>query len=314
MSKYERVDIHQKDTALLIATLTGVHIPVDSEGALPVGYIHYNREFDANTLFANARQLAELVRVKEEIIKSRSLPFLFQPFASLTKTAHEEQMVAIDELIKQRKLQESIHSSKQLIALCKSALNYYQTYHQTGLKLILVAGYAGWIACVIAVLVQNAAQHGHKPTKRMLFVSPIGLMVCGVLCLLQMYQGAPLLYCVYVCVPITCWDYVIARKTLFLCCLNTAAQDPTQFLKTMFAGVFLVSCAVLVAISSVIPHVLAVLLFLLAVWPYVDTDMTQRNQWKHRICWTISCFCLAVTPLLFVSLCLYHSACCCCCS
>ena len=172
LAKYERLDIQQEDAAPLMAAIIGVHTPVDSEGVLPAGYIHYNKAFDANSLFANARQLLELVRAKADWIESHSLPFLFRPFPELTKPAQEKQSVAIDELIKQRRLQESIHSSKQLIALCRQALSYYQSYHQTSLKLLLFVGFLGWVMCAVTILIQNVSHHGHKPVKHTLFVSP----------------------------------------------------------------------------------------------------------------------------------------------
>ena len=292
LAKHERLDIQQEDSAALMATIIGVHVPVDSEGVLPAGYIHYNKAFDASSLFANARQLLELARAKEDWIKSHSLPFLFRPFPELARSAQTE---AIDEMIKQRKLQEGIHFSKQLVAQCKQALSYYQSYHQTSLKLLLLIGFVGWIMCTVAILIQNVSHHGHKPTHHTLFVSPSGILLCCVVCLLQLYQRAPLLHYVFACFPVVCWDYVFTHKTIFFCSLNTAARDPSHLLKSLCSIIFLVSCAMLVALNIYFSWMLSGALLIISLLPYVAI---QKTEWRLCLSWTASCICLAVIPLL----------------
>ena len=41
LENYERIDIEQADIAALMSTLIGVPIPLNSEGVLPIGYLHY---------------------------------------------------------------------------------------------------------------------------------------------------------------------------------------------------------------------------------------------------------------------------------
>ena len=299
LSRYERIDVKPMDVAPLMATLIGVHIPMDSEGTLPIDFIHYNKEFDANSMFANARQLTELVREKEDGIRSRSLPFLFRPFAKLTRPAQEEMRVLIEGHINQRKLQESVHLSKKLITLSKNALAYYQTYHQLGLKLSLSFGFLGWIMCTVTTLVKMTNHHDVKSQPfRVLFISPPGLALCCFLCLLQLYQGTPLLYCAYFCLPVICWDYVLTSKALLLSSLKVATQDPVKFFQSLLAGLVLVCSAEVIVLSSLLLEVFSVALVLLSLWPYIATDMLKRNLWVLCLVWTASCLCLALFPLL----------------
>ena len=93
MDNYERIDVEQADITALMSTLIGVPIPRNSEGVLPIGYIHYNRAFSAEGLFANVRQLLEQLRVKEERLYSNSLPFLFRPFSKLTMSEMVERRI-----------------------------------------------------------------------------------------------------------------------------------------------------------------------------------------------------------------------------
>ena len=63
--------------------LIGAAIPINSEGVLPLSYIHYNKGFAAESIFANCRQLLEQVRVKRERRARHSLPLMFFPFPKL---------------------------------------------------------------------------------------------------------------------------------------------------------------------------------------------------------------------------------------
>ena len=43
LEKLERIDVEQADIAVLMSTLIGAALPVNSEGVIPIGYLHYNK-------------------------------------------------------------------------------------------------------------------------------------------------------------------------------------------------------------------------------------------------------------------------------
>ena len=43
LKKLERIDVEQADIAVLMSTLIGAALPVNSEGVIPIGYLHYNK-------------------------------------------------------------------------------------------------------------------------------------------------------------------------------------------------------------------------------------------------------------------------------
>ena len=125
LEKLERIDVEQADIAVLMATLIGAAVPVNSEGVIPLGYLHYNKQFSAETVFANARQLTEQFRIKEERISSTSLPFMFRPFPKISRTEMTEKRAKIDHLIKEKHHQLAMELSKQLIDVTKEGIRYY---------------------------------------------------------------------------------------------------------------------------------------------------------------------------------------------
>lgn len=60
-----RVDVAQADVAALMAYLVGVRFPVNSVGELPLEYLDAEEDVKAEAAWTNARQIAEMYRVKE---------------------------------------------------------------------------------------------------------------------------------------------------------------------------------------------------------------------------------------------------------
>ena len=296
LETYERIDVEQADIATLMATLIGVPTPVNSEGVLPLNYLHYNKGFLAQSLYANARQLLEQFRVKVQRIHSTSLPLTFRPFPRLSLEEAGDYKLRIRNSLREKAYQEAIELSQKLISLTKEGVRYYHTYHRYSLMFITTVGFLGWIGYTTLILLQQSKPtpiipgtntHTH-PVK-----TAIVLTTTFVLLLLQ---SSPLLYYLYYSIAVITWSYLWRNKQTFVSTLKVAKQNPSETFK-MAAAFLLVICGLeLLVLSFFFREVLTVLLLLLSLWPYFTWLLPHHI--KLCVSWTCVCFGLAVFPLL----------------
>ena len=298
MNRFERVDVEQADIAPLMATLIGIPVPLNSEGTLPLAYIHYNKGFIAHSIFANARQLAEQLRVKEERIRACSLPFTFRPFLKLTNVTVTERRQKIDEMIKTKSYQHAIDLSRQLIDLSKEGVRYYHTYHRFSLKVVLTLGFCGWMVCILIAILEDSTRPFQKHIKdKTVQQFPIKTAVlCGTVLVLLLFQSSPLLYYLYYSVPIFCWAIVWRQKGVVLRAWQLAAQNPVKLFKGVAVSFFITCGLELLVLSFFFREVLSILLLLISLWPYV-TELVRKSL-KLCVSWSVTCLLLAVFPLL----------------
>ncbi|CAG9826507.1 unnamed protein product [Diabrotica balteata] len=80
---HKRQDINQIDLAPMLASLIGIHIPINSLGILPVNYINSSQENKAQMMKSNVLELLEIYNRKKLRTKSGALlyiPFKFDEF------------------------------------------------------------------------------------------------------------------------------------------------------------------------------------------------------------------------------------------
>ena len=295
LEELERIDVEEADITPLMAVLIGIPIPLNSEGVLPVGYLHYNRAFSAETLFANVRQLMEQVRVKAERIEHNSLPFTFRPFTKLITTDMTQRRQEINELIKQKKYERAVDLLQKLAALCKEGMHYYHTYHRLSLKTALTLGFVGWMISILISTLEESMKykrttlHSHRfPVKTSL--------VCTITWGLLLYQASSPLYYFYYTIPILCWAHIWRKKSIVWHTFQLARLNPVQMFKLVVLLLFGTCGLELMVLSFFHREFLSVLLVLISLWPYF-TEMVQK-QLKLCVLWTITCLMLAVFPLL----------------
>ena len=300
LSRYERVDVEQADIAPLMTTLIGVPIPVNSEGVLPLGYIHYNQGFLANSIYANARQLLEQFRVKAERIRSKSLPYSFKPFPLLSLAETGEYKLRIRNYIREQMYQEAIDLSQHLIGTIKDGVRYYHTYHRPALMFVTTAGFLGWISYTVLTILELSLQ----PTKattvgvgRKTYRLPVKtVVVLATTFLLLFMQKSPLLYYTYYGIAIITWSCVWRTKQTICVVFHRAKTGLARTLKVVAASLLALCGLELIVLGFFFREVLTVALILLSLWPY----FTSLVATELRLCllWTFACFALAVFPLL----------------
>lgn len=296
LEDFERVDVEQADIAPLMSTLIGVPTPINSEGVLPMPYIHYNKGFLANAIFANARQLLEQFRVKAQRIHSTSLPFTFKSFPKLSLDEVSEFKFKVHNRIKEKNYQEAIELSQDMITLAKEGVRYYHTYHRFSLKLVMTLAFLGWIGYVILVILEQTSSS--KPTKgsktRTYPVKTTVLLTF--ICILLLLQRSPPLYYLYYSIAILCWSYLWRNRDKLNGALKRARQYPAETFKVFAAFVFVLCGLELLVLSFFVREVLTVLLLLISTWPYFTRLLP--THFKLCLAWTGACFSLAVFPLL----------------
>ena len=293
----ERLDINQEDIAPLLSILLGIKIPVHSLGVVPVGYIHYNKEFIAEALFANAMQLLELVHATENVVSSHSLPFMFRPYSKLPRTTQEQLKWKIIDLINKRKLQESYEVSTKLIVLCKEAIEYYKSYHQFSLKIVLTLALAGWIVYLMTVLAKDSHENMEKPACNGLYYILCIAVTSIVIGSLVLYQHMPFHYVIYFCLPILSWDRAFHNRQHLIRAVQESSNQPAQLFKKGLLFVLIVLAIEVMVFSFYSRFLLAVLFFVLSLWPYT-TKLAHEGVYL-ALCWTVSC--LGVASYVFVS-------------
>ncbi len=300
LEKFERLDVEEADITPLMATLIGVGIPVNSEGVLPLGYIHYHQGFEAESMYANVRQLMEQVRVKAERIESTSLPLTFRPYPNLTLHQMTAKRQELNELIKKKKYERAIENSKTLAVKCKDAMHYYHTYHRFLLKGVLTAGFTGWMLCILIAILEDYLHPEHRlkvlasSSSSKAFVLSVGL--CVMTWVLLFCQSAPPFYYAYYSIPILCWAHVWKKRGVVWYTVQQARHNPVRVFRVALLLCLGTGTIELMVFSFFWRELLSVLLVALSVWPYL-TELV-RTQTKLCILWTTVCLLLAVFPIL----------------
>lgn len=296
LDNFERLDIQQIDIAPLLSVLIGVHIPLRSLGTIPVPYLHYNKEFYTEVTLTNALQLLELVRAREEVISSTSLPFLFRPYKRLTPKIQGEIKKSISGFIYKRKLQEGMELSMKLINICKEALQYYHTYHHLSLKLAVTITVISWMVYLVTLLAKDREgmilfeSNGFRYAPLIVTASLLPILLITVI--LIKYQSMSLHLSVYFMAPIPCLIYFIFNKRYIWLAVSQSAKFPGQFYKSCLITVTSLLMIELIAIGMSYTPAMILVWIILSVFPYFSA--IGRKYRKISIYWCIMCLLMAL--------------------
>lgn len=213
LDSIQRHDVAQADVAALMTYLVGLDFPVNSVGQLPLDYIDASPKEKALASFANAREILEMYRVKEEQKRAVLLRYTpYEPLADHGETSVEEHLKSIDDLIAAGAYDESITMSSALMVTALEGLRYLQTYDWLFLRTIVTLGYLGWIAYALTTVIDLHVLHGTSDSNRTLGSTMFFSSVLAALFSVLLYQQSSWRYYFYAAFPIYFWEEVIARR------------------------------------------------------------------------------------------------------
>ncbi|BCR87140.1 mannose-ethanolamine phosphotransferase MCD4 [Aspergillus chevalieri] len=213
LDSFQRHDVAQADVAALMTYLVGLDFPVNSVGQLPLDYIDASPKEKALASFANAREILEMYRVKEEQKRAVLLRYTpYEPLADHGETSVEEHLKSIDDLIAAGAYDESITMSSALMVTALEGLRYLQTYDWLFLRTIVTLGYLGWIAYALTTVIDLHVLHGTSDSNRTLGSTMFFSSVLAALFSVLLYQQSSWRYYFYAAFPIYFWEEVIARR------------------------------------------------------------------------------------------------------
>lgn len=213
LDNIERHDVEQADVAALMTYLVGLDFPVNSVGKLPLEYIDASPKEKALAIFANAQEILEMYRVKEEQKQDVQLRYKpFEPLADHGETSVEEHLEHIESLIANGEYDESIKMSSALMVTALEGLRYLQTYDWLFLRTIVTLGYLGWIAYALTTVIDLHVLHGTANSNRTMASTIFFSSVLVALFSVLLYQKSSWRYYFYAAFPIYFWEEVIARR------------------------------------------------------------------------------------------------------
>ncbi|XP_070158756.1 GPI ethanolamine phosphate transferase 1 isoform X1 [Polyergus mexicanus] len=133
-----RQDIEQASIAPLIASLIGIPVPVNNEGALPWRYFDTNyEEYAGHFLLSNVKQLAHQVTGNRAINGETSTDW--------REMQLNNRIRKIEEYFDKRSIIDGIRESEEAISFGKEALSYFRQYQRIRFLLYLSIMWLGWI-------------------------------------------------------------------------------------------------------------------------------------------------------------------------
>lgn len=212
LNHIQRHDVAQADVAALMAYLLGLDFPVNSVGELPLSYLDSKPKEKAYAALANAQAVLEMYHVKENEKRASTITFKpYQPFATEGGSV-DARLTEIEGLIDQKQFFEAITKSKTLLKEAIEGLRYLQTYDWLFLRAIVTAGYLGWIAYALTMVIDLHLLYGAVPHVRTrgsaIFFSSL---VIGLFTILFV-QKSSWRYYVYGAFPIFFWEEVYAGR------------------------------------------------------------------------------------------------------
>ncbi|XP_029646881.1 GPI ethanolamine phosphate transferase 1-like [Octopus sinensis] len=305
LSHLLRNDVEQADIAPLMSSLIGVPFPMNSVGKLPLEYLSGDLGYKAENLLTNAKQILAQYTVKMMLAQNTSLSMTFKPFSELTSSIQAEKIQHIQNLIYAGQYEEAIVEGKRLIDLSLKGLQYYQTYNRMLLGTSVFFSFVGWMFFVICLLLQKHSglmttsfqMHIMNlrwwPMKNFIDIS-ILVIICVIIGFLFV-TSSPLMYYMYLLLPVLMWRSVIHRKDIVFAAVKAAYENHILHSVGLELIVTFIGLEILVY-SFFERKAIAIGLILMALWAPLSFN------WHYNklpiLGWVISCLALAVFPLL----------------
>ncbi|KAK6533848.1 Glycosyl phosphatidyl inositol anchor synthesis [Arthrobotrys megalospora] len=300
LNHVRRVDVDQADIAALMAHLIGVDYPANSVGVLPLEYLDASDEEKARSIFANALEILEMFKVKEENKLSTQINFV--PFARLHEGDLSSQLRVerIRSLILSKDYNTAIIQCKDLISTSLQGLRYMQTYDWLFLRTLVTLGYLGWILFSLTFVIQ---QHFLRSTttRRWSSTAFVGFLstLTGVYSIIYVQQS-PWTYYIYAFAPIFFWWQVWLSRDALTVGIPLLAQSHGS---RRYFGLFVKGVGFLIVLEAIVygyfhREVFTACFVLGLTWPwFYGMRFVRRNAVTISL-WSLSCLAMSVFTLL----------------
>ncbi|KAF2002333.1 PigN-domain-containing protein [Amniculicola lignicola CBS 123094] len=301
LDQIQRHDVSQADVAALMAYLAGLSFPTNSVGELPLSYLDTDPKSKAEALLANAEEILEMYRVKEDMKKSTELRY--KPFPGLGDETHsvEYRVSQIQKSIDSGDADDAIKQSQELIQLGLQGLRYLQTYDWLFLRTLVTFGYVGWIVYAMTTVIDLHVLREETKTLRTVPSIIIFSSVLVALYAVLFMQHSPAVYYAYAFFPVMFWEEIWAQRPALI-----------QGCKVLFGHVssgadqFKLSLAVIASLAllealvqSYFQREIFSICYLLATsWPaFYGPEFMKENVFLVAT-WILSCMLMSVFTLL----------------
>ncbi|KAF3921270.1 hypothetical protein ABW21_db0206587 [Orbilia brochopaga] len=300
LDNVRRVDVDQADIAALMAHLVGLDYPANSVGVLPLDFLDASEKVKAQSLFANALEILEMFKVKEEAKMTTHINFV--PFAPLREglNSSSSRVDNIRSLIGSKDYTSAITLSKDLITVSLQGLRYMQTYDWLFLRTVVTLGYLGWILFSLTFVIQQhfLQRSSSDRWSYSAFVGFFSILVCinGILFI----QKSPWTYYVYAFAPVFFWWQIWISRTDLIEGISQLTQASSG---SQGWGLILQSIGVIAVLEAIVygyfQRVTFTVCFLLGTtWPWLyGTQFVNRNR-RTVVSWTASCLTMSIFTIL----------------
>jgi GPI ethanolamine phosphate transferase 1 len=209
----QRNDVAQADVAALMAYLAGLEFPVNSVGELPLSYLAGGLEEKAEAALANAQEVLEMYRVKEN--HKRETTFSYRPYCAFSteEESIESRTRSIRSTIDSGQFDEAMRQSSELLHHAIQGLRYLQTYNWLFLRALVTLGYLGWIAYALITVIDLHVLHGASHVDRTFSSTSAFGSLLIILYSSLLLEKAPWTYYAYGIFPVYFWEEVFVRRS-----------------------------------------------------------------------------------------------------
>ncbi|KAL7275891.1 Glycosyl phosphatidyl inositol anchor synthesis [Rhizina undulata] len=301
LESVRRVDVMQADVAALMAYLVGLNFPVNSVGELPLEYLDATDAAKAEAAWANAREILEMYRVKEE--QKKTTMIRYTPFGPLSEGPHslETRFAEIRNLIDEGSHEIAIHKCVELMKIGLEGIRYLQTYDWLFLRTLVTSGYLGWIAFASTTIIDLHVLHSSTKTSR-----TVGSLIFFASALVGLYsvlmvQRSSWTYYAYAFFPVIFWEEVYARRMAVVEGIRQLLAHVTTW--GAYFGLIVESFGFIVLLEAMVTgyfhrEVFTGCFLLAAIWPcFYGSDFLRKNALLVAI-WALGCVLMSTFTLL----------------
>ncbi|KAI0777833.1 alkaline phosphatase-like protein [Trametes elegans] len=308
LSHLLRVDVAQVDVCVLLASLVGVNMPVNSVGVLPglepakPGYLR-DEETQVRAGLVNAKVLLEQYRIRH-LDSATSSIFNEQYFSTVKRVqdrgaASDSELSVIQELIAENMLLEARLRTKRFIENTLDSLQHLQRYEQLTIRGIAIAAYLGWMGLVLVstLLPPSSTRPTHIGSQNYL-IHVLAIVILVFLWARFAAQRVPTSYYYHAIFPCYFWDQTVSRA-LAIDLPILVNELSSAWICTLFRTVVTLVAMQVMVRGYKYPGIWSAFLVASAMWPLFRWSRELILRRRRLLSASITCTLVtAVFPLL----------------